>query len=89
MNRGLCKYKDIFGKPGEDVHSLRIPFPGTPNGVAAVDVIATFALAYILEKSFPKTKLSFVEWSVLSFGAGFVAHKMFCVDTALMDLFEM
>lgn len=86
MNRGLCKYKDIFGKPGEGVHSFRIPFPGTSNGIAAVDVIATFALAYILEKSFPKVKMSFAEWSVLSFGAGFIAHKAFCVDTALMRL---
>jgi hypothetical protein len=87
---GLCKYKNIFGKPREGIHKLRIPFPGTDGeGIAAVDVIATFALAYVLEKSFPRFNLTFVEWSILSFGAGFVAHKMFCVDTTLMDFIEL
>ena len=38
----LCKYKDIFGKPGEGVHAYRF------LGVAIVDVLFTFLLAYAI-----------------------------------------
>ena len=37
----LCKYKDIFGKPNEGVHSYRI------LDIAIVDVIATIIIGSI------------------------------------------
>jgi hypothetical protein len=38
----LCKYKDMFGKPGEGAHSYRI------LNIAIVDVIALLFVAYII-----------------------------------------
>jgi hypothetical protein len=38
----LCKYKDIFGKPGTGVHAHRV------FGLASVDVALTVLLAIVL-----------------------------------------
>jgi len=38
---GLCKYKDILGKPGEGIHSIRL------FNVAIMDVLFTIIGAYI------------------------------------------
>ena len=39
----FCKYKDIFGKPKEGVHSYRI------MNIAIVDVLATILLAKAIQ----------------------------------------
>ena len=39
----LCKYKDIFGKVGEGLHSYRL------FNIAIVDVISTIFVAYLLK----------------------------------------
>ena len=44
----LCKYKNIFGKVGKGVHSIRI------FNVAIVDVLFTIIGAYIIYLYFPK-----------------------------------
>ena len=71
----LCQYKDAFGKPGEGVHSLRVgPF-------ALVDILAVVIVALVL-------RVMFTGWSIfwiliVLFILGIVAHRMFCVRTAL------
>ena len=38
---GPCKYSNLFGEPGEGVHSIRL------GGLALVDLLATGGLAYL------------------------------------------
>ena len=38
----LCKYKDLFGKPGEGIHSWRI------FDIGVIDVLVTIASAYLI-----------------------------------------
>ena len=70
----MCKYKDIFGKPGEGIHKHRI------FGFATVDLIATVVLSIIIglmmRISPPKIFLFLIILSVF-------IHRLFCVDTAL------
>lgn len=71
----LCKYSDIFGKPGEGSHQYRL------FGFAIVDIAATFLGAIIISWAFG--------WGVLAVFFGLMIlsipiHKLFCVDTALV-----
>ena len=72
---GLCKYKNIFGKPGRGVHRFRIA------NIAVVDVIMTFILAYVI--------WTFMEqysyWTILflCFLTAVILHRMFCVKTTV------
>jgi len=74
---GLCKYKDIFGKPGTGVHSIRF------MGVAIVDVILTFIGALLISYY---TKYSLLWVTIILFGLGILAHRLFCVRTTLDKL---
>lgn len=71
---GLCRYKDIFGKPNEGVHKPRV------LGVAAVDLVATIvaaaAISYLSKRNF------FLVLVILMLAA-IAAHRAFCVNTAL------
>lgn len=76
----LCKYKDIFGKTGEGVHSYRV------FNIAIVDVIATIVLAIIISAIF---NTSFVKTLFFLFLLGIILHRLFCVKTTVdMILFE-
>ena len=44
----LCEYKNMLGKVGEGVHSIRI------FNIAIVDVLATVLLAYVIYLFMPK-----------------------------------
>jgi hypothetical protein len=73
----LCRYKDVFGLPNQGVHSYRL------FGFAVVDVSATILAAVVLSY--------YTQWNlgltVLGmFLLGIVAHKLFCVETALNKL---
>lgn len=72
-----CPFKDIFGKPGEGVHSWRV------LDVAVVDTVLTFILAMIIKIYFLKT-FSFVQVLVGTFVIGEVMHFLFCVDTKVI-----
>ena len=82
-----CQHKDIFGKPGEGIHSLRIPIPGLKNGIALVDTVLTLIAAYLIGQYYRmKTShiiLLFVALMILSV----LVHRMFCVETPLTRLF--
>jgi len=71
----LCKYKDIFGKVGEGVHSYRI------FNIAIVDVLLTFLLAFIIQLLLPK--YNYYHILILLFILGIILHRMFCVRTTI------
>ncbi len=70
----LCQYKDIFGKPGEGVHSYRIA------NVAIVDVGVTVIGAFLIAKLL---KWNFLKTLIVLFIIGIIAHKVFCVKTTV------
>ena len=74
----FAKYKDIFGKSNEGVHSLRL------FDFAIVDFIMTFIGAYILSQYYKKNVwLIFI----LIFIYGQILHALFCVKTKFISLF--
>jgi len=73
----LCKYKDIFGKPGEGVHSYRIA------NIAIVDVILTVLAAYLISYA---TSSNFYIILLILFALGIILHRLFCVRTTIDKL---
>jgi hypothetical protein len=73
----LCKYKDIFGKPGEGAHSYRI------FNVAIIDVVFTIIFAVILAKVF---KWDIFRTIIGLFIIGIIMHRIFCVRTTVDKL---
>jgi len=71
----MCKYKNIFGKVKEGVHSYRI------LDVAIVDVIFTIIAAYLIHVYFPNYKFTYV--LLILFILGIVMHRFFCVETTI------
>lgn len=75
--KGLCSYKDIFGKPREGAHSYRV------FDFAAVDVILTVIAGIIIARNYD---LSILLVLLVLFIIGIISHKLFCVDTKLNTL---
>ena len=71
----LCKYRNIFGKVGEGVHSYRI------FNIAIVDVVFTILAAYIIHLFVPK--YSFIYILLFLFITGIILHHIFCVRTTV------
>jgi hypothetical protein len=71
---GLCKYRDIIGKPGEGLHSMRL------FGLSVYDVVISLAFAIIGSWI---TGYSVVILATLIFVSGIIVHRLFCVNTAL------
>lgn len=76
----LCKYRNMFGKPGEGVHAYRL------FGVAIVDVVMTLAIALLVARFALRWPIA--SWRTLAlvaafFALGVVAHRVFCVRTAV------
>lgn len=70
----LCQYKDILGKVGEGVHSVRF------MGLAIVDVIFTILGAYLLSLLF---QWDFWVTLLVIFITGIILHRIFCVRTTI------
>ena len=73
----LCQYRDVFGKAGTGVHSVRL------YNVAVLDVIGTIVGATVLARVF--------RWNVwltnaLAFLLAILAHRLFCVNTTVNRL---
>ena len=73
----LEKYKDIFGKPREGVHSYRI------FDIAIVDLILTIFAAYLLSIYI---NYDFTLILILLLMAGVILHYMFGVKTTVNQL---
>ena len=74
----LCKYKNMFGKVGEGIHSYRI------FNIAIFDVLATILGAYIIHLFIPK--YSFITVLIFLFILGIILHHLFCVHTTIDKL---
>ena len=76
---GLCKYKGLFGKPGEGIHQYRA------FGVGVVDVLVTILggaiVGYCIRWFLPWWNVPAT--IVATFLAGIVVHRVFCVRTAV------
>jgi hypothetical protein len=70
----LHKYKDIFGRPGEGAHSVRI------GSYAMVDIVGTLAAALVFSIAL---NTHFVYMLVLLLLLASILHWAFGVDTAL------
>ena len=76
MYKMFCKYKNIFGKVGQGVHSYRV------FNIAVVDVLLTFLVAFIIQRTFfPKT--SYLVVLCFMFLLGIFFHRLFCVKTTI------
>lgn len=71
-----CAYRDIFGKPNEGVHSIRL------FNIAIVDLALTVAAAVAISKYWWRGKHFLVILGILLL-SGIVAHWLFCVNTTL------
>ena len=71
----LCKYKNLFGKVGEGVHSYRI------FNIAIVDVILTIVGAFIIHLFIPKYNFMYI--LAILFITGIILHRLFCVPTTV------
>ena len=74
----LCKFKDIFGKVGEGLHSYRI------FNIAIIDVLFTILGAFIIHLIFPK--INYFVVLILLFVTGIILHRVFCVRTTIDKL---
>ena len=70
----LCRYKNMFGKPGTGVHSYRI------FNIAIVDVLLTILAAILI--AYIK-KISFIKTAIVLFLLGIFMHRIFCVRTTV------
>ena len=69
-----CPHSESLGKPGEGVHVHFL-------GIAVFDVLGTVLLAYFLHRL--TGKFGFPAWLAITFASGIVAHRVFCVRTAV------
>jgi len=73
----LCKYKDIFGKPGSGAHKYRF------LNIAIVDVLFTILFAYGISWYF---EYPFLPTLGILFLLGIFVHRLFCVRTTVDKL---
>lgn len=73
----LCQYKNILGKVGEGVHSIRF------LNIAVVDVLLTILGSYLLSLNF---NWNFWITLVVVFILGIILHRLFCVRTTIDKL---
>lgn len=72
----LCKYKDIFGKPNDGVHSYRL------FNIALFDFLGTILISYIISLFFTY-KYAFPIILCILFLLGIILHSVFCVNTTI------
>ena len=74
MSCPLAKYSDIFGKPNEGVHSIRV------LDIAVVDVFGTILIAGAI--SYLKNYNFFIVF-IITFLIAIFLHRIFCVNTTV------
>lgn len=75
----FCKYRDIFGKPKKGLHNIRI------MDIAIIDLILTFIFALFISN---KYNLNIWGIFILLIIFSIFIHKLFCVNTKLVSLFD-
>lgn len=74
MNNQLCKYKDILGKPRENIRQLRL------FDISIIDVLLTIILGLLFSRALNLTKFNGI---ILAFLLSIIFHKIFCVETTI------
>lgn len=80
-----CKPSTIFGEPNKGVHAYRI------FGLAAVDLIGTIIIAYLIARFVKWEQLGKNMWIrffvvfMLLMLLSLILHKLFCVHTTLTN----
>ena len=74
MKSPFCPYRELFGKPGEGIHSYRV------FDIAIMDVIQTIIGAFLF--SFI-TRYPFKYCLIGFFTLGIILHRLFCVRTTV------
>lgn len=77
---GLCKYKDMFGKPDEGIHAYRF------GGVAILDVLGTLIAAWFIDSSGMASSYNYYQIAAALFVLGIIMHRVFCVRTTVDKL---
>jgi hypothetical protein len=77
IQMSLCEYKNLFGKPGEGIHSYRV------LGVGFFDVLITVLVAYFISWLL---KTPFLYTTIAFFILGIVVHRALCVRTTVDKL---
>jgi hypothetical protein len=72
-----CKYKYIFGKPSEGVHSIRL------FDLAVIDVIMVIIGGLFIAHYFNYNKYKVIG---ILFLIGIISHRLFCVRTTVDKL---
>lgn len=70
----LCRYKHIFGKEGEGVHSIRF------MGIAVVDLALTVLVCIGISIYF---RFNFILVFIIAIIIGIIVHRAFCVNTTI------
>jgi hypothetical protein len=73
----LCKYKNLFGKPGEGLRQYRI------FDIALYDTIVVILIGILLSWV---TKINIWVVLIVLFISGIVTHRLFCVRTGIDKL---
>lgn len=77
----FCQYRDVFGKAREGVHALRVPI----LDVAAVDLALTCVAGYFIAEWL---RVSVWMAIVALLALSLLAHKLFCVNSRLVQMFR-
>ena len=77
---GLCKYKDMFGKPGEGLHAYRV------GDIAIIDVLGTLLAAWFIDSSGVAGTYNYYQIAAALFVLGIILHRAFCVKTTVDKL---
>jgi fatty acid desaturase len=77
MEWSLCKYKNLFGNPGQGIRKYRI------LNIAIMDTVVVIIFGLIISYF-----TGYNVWLTLAilFISGIIAHRMFCVRTGLDQL---
>jgi hypothetical protein len=70
----LCKYKHVFGKEKQGVHSLRL------FDVAAVDLILTILVGLFIAYTF---RFNYFITILVLLLIGIISHRLFCVNSTI------
>jgi fatty acid desaturase len=89
MSCSLEKYKNLFGKPNEGAHSLRIPI----LDIALIDFLLTGFVASIITLILYFIGINNIYWYwlfliifVILILLGIIVHDIFCVKTKINKL---
>ena len=77
-SQNMCRYKNIFGKPNQGIHSIRL------FNLAIIDVIMALIAGYLIGLYFNHVWLGIIGFFTL----GIIMHAVFCVDTTISKMLK-